>query len=118
MAEREGFEPSVRLRAQRFSRPPRSTTPAPLRRGLPVERGADPTQSLLTPQLGEIAFFNAFEACFQGRKVPNIVEKQAKIGGFVPKPVDSGKWVRIFPPIRAGLARRFRFTEGRSCTQS
>ena len=30
MAEREGFEPSERLRAQRFSRPPRSTTPAPL----------------------------------------------------------------------------------------
>src|SRR5919107_2159754 len=29
-AEGEGFEPSVRLRAQRFSRPPRSTTPAPL----------------------------------------------------------------------------------------
>ena len=33
MAEREGFEPSEPLRAQRFSRPPRSTTPAPLRRG-------------------------------------------------------------------------------------
>src|SRR5690606_33461427 len=32
MAEREGFEPSVRLPAQRFSRPPRSTTPAPLRK--------------------------------------------------------------------------------------
>ena len=31
MAEREGFEPSVHLRVQRFSRPPRSTTPAPLR---------------------------------------------------------------------------------------
>ncbi len=31
LAEREGFEPSERLRAQRFSRPPRSTTPAPLR---------------------------------------------------------------------------------------
>ena len=30
LAEREGFEPSERLRAQRFSRPPRSTTPAPL----------------------------------------------------------------------------------------
>ena len=30
MAEREGFEPSVDLRPQRFSRPPRSTTPAPL----------------------------------------------------------------------------------------
>ena len=32
MAERQGFEPWVRSRAQRFSRPPRSTTPAPLRR--------------------------------------------------------------------------------------
>ncbi len=31
LAEREGFEPSERLHAQRFSRPPRSTTPAPLR---------------------------------------------------------------------------------------
>ncbi len=30
-AEREGFEPSVPLRVQRFSRPSRSTTPAPLR---------------------------------------------------------------------------------------
>ena len=47
MAERVGFEPTVPLRAQRFSRPPRSTTPAPLRRGaskwlwsrLPVDRG-------------------------------------------------------------------------------
>ena len=32
LAERQGFEPWVRSRAQRFSRPPRSTTPAPLRR--------------------------------------------------------------------------------------
>ena len=32
MAEREGFEPSVGLRPQRFSRPSRSTTPAPLRK--------------------------------------------------------------------------------------
>lgn len=31
MAERQGFEPWGRLRAQRFSRPPRSTAPAPLR---------------------------------------------------------------------------------------
>ena len=31
MAEREGFEPSVRVSVQRFSRPSRSTTPAPLR---------------------------------------------------------------------------------------
>src|SRR6185503_7317019 len=31
MAERVGFEPTVRLHAQRFSRPSRSTTLAPLR---------------------------------------------------------------------------------------
>ena len=31
VAEGVGFEPTVRSRAQRFSRPPRSTTPAPLR---------------------------------------------------------------------------------------
>ncbi len=30
MAERQGFEPWVGLHPQRFSRPPRSTTPAPL----------------------------------------------------------------------------------------
>ena len=31
MADRVGFEPTEPLQAQRFSRPPRSTTPAPLR---------------------------------------------------------------------------------------
>ena len=31
LAERVGFEPTVRLPVQRFSRPSRSTTPAPLR---------------------------------------------------------------------------------------
>ena len=31
MAERQGFEPWEPVKAQRFSRPPRSTTPAPLR---------------------------------------------------------------------------------------
>ena len=30
-SERQGFEPWGPLRAQRFSRPPRSTAPAPLR---------------------------------------------------------------------------------------
>ena len=34
LAEREGFEPSVELPPQRFSRPPRSTAPAPLRTSL------------------------------------------------------------------------------------
>ena len=33
LAEREGFEPSVRLHVQRFSRPPHSTTLPPLRDG-------------------------------------------------------------------------------------
>ena len=31
VAEGVGFEPTVPARVQRFSRPPRSTTPAPLR---------------------------------------------------------------------------------------
>ncbi len=39
MAERQGFEPWVGLHPQRFSRPPRSTTPAPLR-GWAIARGA------------------------------------------------------------------------------
>jgi hypothetical protein len=38
MAERQGFEPWEPVKAQRFSRPPRSTTPAPLRGGLVEER--------------------------------------------------------------------------------
>ena len=36
MAERQGFEPWDPVKGQRFSRPPRSTTPAPLRGGLEV----------------------------------------------------------------------------------
>ena len=32
LAERQGFEPWVPVKAQRFSRPPRSTAPAPLHR--------------------------------------------------------------------------------------
>ena len=38
MAERQGFEPWEPVKAQRFSRPPRSTTPAPLRGGLVRQR--------------------------------------------------------------------------------
>jgi glutaminase len=48
LAEREGFEPSERLRAQRFSRPPRSTTPAPLRtQGCAVSQRLGVKSSLL-----------------------------------------------------------------------
>ena len=42
MAEREGFEPSERLRAQQFSRLPRSTTPAPLRIALSARWRGEP----------------------------------------------------------------------------
>ena len=34
LAEGQGFEPWVPVREQRFSRPPRSTTPAPFLSGL------------------------------------------------------------------------------------
>ena len=40
LAEGVGFEPTVRSRAQRFSRPPRSTTPAPLREVIRLSRTA------------------------------------------------------------------------------
>jgi hypothetical protein len=40
-AEGEGFEPSGRLHAQRFSRPPRSTAPAPL---LAEKEGFEPSR--------------------------------------------------------------------------
>ncbi len=65
MAEREGFEPSVRLPAQRFSRPPHSTTLPPLRtrsalhRGLPwvdegraLEQAAALAKHVLSPSKG------------------------------------------------------------------
>ena len=47
VAERQGFEPWVGLHPQRFSRPPRSTTPAPLRGGL--ENAFNPSAWVLQP---------------------------------------------------------------------
>ena len=43
MAERVGFEPTDRLHGQRFSRPPRSTTPAPLRDCMAEREGFEPS---------------------------------------------------------------------------
>lgn len=65
LAEREGFEPSERLRAQRFSRPSYSTTLAPLRRGGEIAwgRGAcKPPDSCRTgfDMSGSIVFIRAF----------------------------------------------------------
>src|SRR5258707_5514241 len=39
LAERVGFEPTIRLRVFRFSRPARSTAPSPLRLGGFYQRG-------------------------------------------------------------------------------
>ena len=50
VAERVGFEPTVPVKAQRFSRPPDSTTLAPLRAS-----PAWPKQSLILPQPPRIA---------------------------------------------------------------
>src|SRR6476646_5033959 len=47
LAERVGFEPTVRLPVQRFSRPSRSTTPAPLRRPI-VRQGLSGDRALVT----------------------------------------------------------------------
>ncbi len=53
VAERQGFEPWVGLHPQRFSRPPRSTTPAPLRGGL----GAGAFRALCTRWQEQIGQF-------------------------------------------------------------
>ena len=46
VAERQGFEPWVGVNPQRFSRPPRSTTPAPLRRLGIVEKWRQPMRGI------------------------------------------------------------------------
>ena len=64
VAERQGFEPWVLVRAQRFSRPPRSTTPASLRNPIaplksrwlvvgsaPVSAASSPCQDLMAHKM-------------------------------------------------------------------
>src|SRR5216683_5643521 len=75
MAERVGFEPTVRLHAQRFSRPSRSTTLAPLRG--PAYRGAIPPR--------------------QPRPDFRHLSPESGVSG-----VDSGGFLRIFRPLPAG----------------
>ena len=58
MAERVGFEPTVPLRAQRFSRPSQSTTLAPLRERAPGG-AADEARALLSIVFGVNASFLA-----------------------------------------------------------
>ena len=60
MAERQGFEPWEGLHPQRFSRPPRSTTPAPLRGGLErsFSRSAVPEQEGMGINLRSLGDFD------------------------------------------------------------
>src|ERR1700722_12447543 len=77
MAERVGFEPTVRLHAQRFSRPSRSTTLAPLRG-------------------------HAYRGVFSGGQQPRQGwEKPPDFGVYC---VYLGLWLRIFRPPSAGLS--------------
>src|ERR1700716_3150081 len=78
MAERVGFEPTVRLHAQRFSRPSRSTTLAPLRG--PAYRGA-----ILSGQLS------------RHDHQPSPLRPESGLSG-----VDLGGLLRIFRPPPAG----------------
>ena len=55
MAERQGFEPWVLSPAQRFSRPPRSTTPASLRDASIGQVGGEPNENFASPQAKEYA---------------------------------------------------------------
>ena len=62
LAEREGFEPSVPAKAQRFSRPPRSTTPAPLRNRADTAPGR--RSARLTPRK------SVYQDCVMHLRVP------------------------------------------------
>jgi hypothetical protein len=57
LAEGVGFEPTVRLHAQRFSRPPRSTAPAPFL------RGSKDSQGLAVDNLKNLIGFVTFSWC-------------------------------------------------------
>ncbi len=91
MAERVGFEPTVRSHAQRFSRPPRSTTPAPLRSpsGFTISwPGAARTlqEGCFSRNWPELAFLE-----------PLNPQNRANMRRFRAKAVDSSSGVRIFP---------------------
>ena len=74
MAERQGFEPWVLVRAQRFSRPPRSTTPASLRISLqsrearPLAHGLALAKSYQPTKCGHIWDALTQNACFARAK--------------------------------------------------
>src|ERR1041385_1830186 len=93
LAERGGFEPPVPFRAQRFSRPPQSTT-------LPPLRFLRPPAQLLKKSLQELAgalfLESAFdvEAVIQARVLDEVPERAAEAGlrvvGSEDQPLDAG----------------------------
>src|SRR5690625_7265326 len=92
MAERVGFEPTVRSRAQRFSRPPRSTAPAPLR-GIRLSWGGRPR----SPGQG-CADVNELRQGLQASCAASLLptmELYAALSGF------------LVPDFSAGSARSF-----------
>ncbi len=61
LAERVGFEPTDPVKDQRFSRPPRSTTPAPLRMNSRISGMTGGEGGIRT--LGRVSPTHAFQAC-------------------------------------------------------
>ena len=81
LAEGEGFEPPVRLPAQRFSRPPRSTTPASLRRVETVVTGCGVSKGSNRGRQGRVAGFAADRLAVGAghlRKVPPTRRKKRR----------------------------------------
>jgi hypothetical protein len=83
MAERVGFEPTVRLPVQRFSRPSRSTTPAPLRRNKinTLEAVVVATKREIGTQLAPAL---SFQHSLDGvNRLPALVAEQVAINAHV-----------------------------------
>ena len=79
MAEREGFEPSVGSRPQRFSRPPRSTTPAPLpSTGFALTQTIESSHPMEQPTLKRVAAVSQPRDC-------HLASKNAQLSTF-PEP--------------------------------
>ena len=114
MAERVGFEPTVRLHAHRFSRPSRSTTLAPLRG--PAYRGAIPSRQP-RPNFPISAHNQGFPAltwgasCVYSALLRRVIQARRALSCFPA----FGAWVRSIPlPVvgwSAGSARPESFSQ-------
>ena len=101
LAERKGFEPLDLVKGQRFSRPPRSTTPAPLRDGLRILRRS-PLFGKEAPEHVATAF------CLE---TPTACQRwpQARVGGEIEHRSASAGTVVVCSPdheLEPGLTAR------------